>query len=256
MKHVVNRLQHLSHFFPRRVCQPPRVLVQPNPVNITTGRKFSFRIPENTFIDKEDGNTRSLSLKLKLVTNGLPQKCWYNFNETAQSVSGLIYNEFIVGVKMPEITLEVTAMDSCGLTARTQLTLSLNRPSLHCFEIAFVFNTTKSYECELMPVDLFVQKVVQFFGFSAELDISVINYSKVGPSGKIFSVKIAVLQSRVGCSPCDFAKITSLTDRILRRSDRNVQVGFQRFMSPMFGVSDVNTRGIDACVPRPVTPTR
>ena len=227
------------------------------PIIITAGKRFSFAIPANAFHDSVDGDTKSLSLRLTALTDGLAQKCWLQLNETAQVVNGLLYSEFTtVRVNMSNITLGITAMNSCGLSATANLTLILKIPSTHCFEISFTFNTTKTYTCEFVPINLFTNQVAQYLEFEAQRDISVVKYSKVGPTRNMFAVKIAVLDYQVGCNPCDFVQISSLTKELLLPTDQTIRKGFKTFMSPMFGIASIKTGKLGECASTPVTPTQ
>lgn len=238
-----------------RICKTPVVAQQISPINITAGRNFSFTIPEATF-SSEDGNTRSLSLNLRIIKNELPQNCWFSFNPNTQTIDGLIHNEFLVGLNSTSLKFEVIATDKCGLNATTELTFILTKPRLHCLELSFDFNTTDSYECEYIPIGRFVEYVAQYFGFSTEQDISIINYSRVGNTGKKFTVKISVLQSQISCIPCDFAKIATLKDQLLHLSDKTIRDPFKQFLSPAFDVTKIDVKGIDACAPKPFTSTQ
>ena len=240
-----------------RICHPPKVLAGLQTISITVGKRFSFAIPANAFHDSVDGDTRSLSLKLRTLTDGLAQKCWLQLNETAQLVNGLLYSEFsTVGVNMSTATVEITAINSCGLSARTNLTIIAKEHSTHCFEISFTFNTTKSYTCEFVLVNSFTNQVAKYLGFDTQRDISVIKYSKIDPTRKMFAVKIAVLDYQVGCTPCDFVQISSLTNELLLSTDQTVKKRFKTFMSPMFGIANIKTIKLGDCASTPVTPTQ
>lgn len=194
---------------------------------------------------------------MRPITSGLPQICWYSLNETTKKVDGLAYNDFVTaGVLKSNITLELTAMNSCGLKAKTNLTLIVNDPSPHCFEVSFIFNTTETHSCDFISVDQFVSKVEQYLGYHGQNDISIIKYSRVGQTGRIFTVKIAILQSQVGCSPCNFLQISSLTKKFLRLSDNTFEEKFTRFMSPMFGVFKISTNRNGTCADIPPTSTQ
>ena len=207
-------------------------------------------------MDPEFGDTRSLTLELSPTKIELRQRCWFSLNETTQVVNGLAYSELNTQVNSSNITFKLTAINSCGLNASTNLILVANQSSLHCFEMHFVFNATRNYACEFMAVDSFVRKVTQYLGFDAKQDIAVVTYSRVSQMGKVFTVKIAILPSQVSCAPCDVVQISSLTKKFLRQSDNKIQERFKSFMSPAFGVASISTKRLGACAPILFTSTQ
>lgn len=168
----------------------------------------------------------------------------------------MIYKEFLVDFVLARISFEVMATNNCGFSASSNLTLNPIQSSPHCFQIDFSFKTRISYDCEFIPAELFTRKVAEYLGFNFQQDLSLINYSKKDETGRMFSIKVAVTQSRVDCVPCDFVKVSLLTDKLLQRSNASIKNSFARFMLPMFEIAGVAARGIDACSPTPVTTTR
>ena len=105
---------------------PPRIISQVPVINAELCGSFSYRIPENTFFDQEDGNTRQLTLSLYL-TNGmpLPRTSWIQFIQSTQVIYGLFkvmerqsHNESI-------IQYSLVAMDKDGNRATTTVRISL-----------------------------------------------------------------------------------------------------------------------------------
>ena len=223
-------------------------------MRIDTGTAFSYTIPEGTFFDKEDGNTRSLSLKLQPVTSGLPAKCWYSFDEAKQTFSGLSYDGLLNEIKSRNVQFSLLATDSCALTSSENFTMQLSRPSRHCFEVSFEFKTLNLHECEWIPVSQFIDRVSSYLGTNSSLDIRARNFSKIGTSKTMFQVNIAILPTKVACRPCDYRAISDLTDRLVDKSDKSLKADFKNFMSPIYNVTKAKASGTNACVPV-VTPT-
>lgn len=143
---------------------------------------------------------------------------------------------------------KLMATDSCGLSAMDSITILLQKPVQACFELSFIFQTLKTYSCEWVPVGRFLEKVALFYGFSP-LDFNVVSYSKIGLTNTAFAVKIAVTQTKVRCEPCDFATISTLTDKVVRKADGTVVTAFKNFMSPDITVNNVVAVGVNSCVP-------
>ena len=128
------------------------------------------------------------------------------------------------------------------------VTVVLQKPAHACFELSFIFQTLHTYDCEWVAVKMFLDKVALFYRF-ASLDFNVVTYSKVGPTNKAFAVRIAVTQTKVKCEPCDFATISTLTEKVIRKSDNTVATEFKNYMSPDFTVNNVVAVGVNSCVP-------
>lgn len=58
-------------------------------VVIKSMSNFRLRIPEETFIDLEDGNTRKLNLKLKYENGSIVRNSWIGFDADNQMVYAL-----------------------------------------------------------------------------------------------------------------------------------------------------------------------
>ena len=217
-------------------------------MNLISGKSFSYTIPETTFIDAEDGNTRSMSLQLVKLSNNFPSTCWYSFNATSQKFDGLHSTNLMQGKSSVKFDFELLAKDSCGLSSMDNVTVALQKPAQACFELSFIFQTLKTYSCEWVPVKMFLDKVALFYGFSS-LDFNVVSYSKIGLTNKAFAVKIAVTQTKVRCEPCDFSSISTLTERVIRKSDNSVATAFKNYMSPDFAVNNAVAVGVNSCVP-------
>ena len=236
-------------FLSRTTCEAPMLANKIQPLGFITGLPFSYIIPDQTFNDKEDGGTRSLSLTMQPNSGNFPLTCWYIFNQTSQKVHGLPYNDFLSGASSLTLTFKLTATDSCLLSAMDNVSIDFQRPSKHCFEMMFTFKTAKTYSCEWIPVKMFVDKVASFYGLSNLSDIGVVSYSKADNNNDMFHVKMSLSQRKVRCEPCDFIKISDMTGRVLRTSDNTIRSEFNNFIFPMFTATNITAAGIDSCSP-------
>ena len=232
------------------ICQAP-VINEPNPSTIiVAGKSFSYQIPELTFLIPQGGNTRQLSLTLTQLSNNFPSKCWYSFNQTSQTISGLTYKSLVANQLDTEFVFEVTATHSCGgntYSVATNLSLNIPRPSKHCFEIMMSFKTPNNFNCEWVPVKMFADKVAEFYGFNSQQDIIILDYSKT--SDNMFTVKMTFSTSKLRCEPCDFIALVNSTGRIIRQSEMTIRPEFVSFMSPTFTVTSAQAVAIDTCIP-------
>ncbi|KAL4226710.1 cytoskeletal anchoring at plasma membrane [Mactra antiquata] len=67
-------------------------------LEVIVGRYFHYQIPRYTFFDKEDGNTRNLTLNISLIYGRpLPVNSWLFFNATSQTLYGIPLKSDVVG---------------------------------------------------------------------------------------------------------------------------------------------------------------
>lgn len=69
---------------------PPRLAHRLKKVAVFAGKVLRFKIPENTFVDIEDGTTSLLAVTLKtLEGKSLPPNSWIMLNESASEIIAL-----------------------------------------------------------------------------------------------------------------------------------------------------------------------
>ena len=90
--------------------KPSKKLVQ---ITASCGQ-FLYHIPDNTFIDEQDGDTRQLSLILKTTENTELETNWLILN--GQTINGIVSNDVIQGAKNGTYQFLLEAKDKNGLT--------------------------------------------------------------------------------------------------------------------------------------------
>ncbi|KAL7286124.1 hypothetical protein TKK_0019638 [Trichogramma kaykai] len=115
-------LRTTESFYPRIRNMAPKVERRLKKIPITQGKSLSYTIPEDTFSDPEDGNTRKLSLRVTEKGAPLKPSHWLQFNERTQEIYGLPLEEHY-GTYL----FEVEASDSEGLTASDKLDISVQQ---------------------------------------------------------------------------------------------------------------------------------
>ena len=105
---------------------PPKVLKEVDVFDVPLCSLFSFRIPENTFYDKEDGNTRMLRLELRQFNDQrLSKSSWIQFVESTQVVYGQLRQMDEINNGNKYISYILRAYDKNNLHAFTVVTLKL-----------------------------------------------------------------------------------------------------------------------------------
>ena len=112
---------------------------------VINGRSLKIQIPENTFMDPEDGNTRSMRVDV-LQENNTPLRVpWLKYDPKIQTIFALPFDENGIG----RYTFNIVATDSGGLNATDQLEIVVRQYSgarlvNHQFTIEFSFTKTKT----------------------------------------------------------------------------------------------------------------
>ena len=216
-----------------------------NATKAVAGRVFSFLVPERTFYDREDGNTRML--RLNISTPDHLSKCWFTFNSTLQTLKGLPFTALVAKKQNAIVSFQLTATDTCGLSVADNFSLILTKPDRHCFEMTIAFKTQKLYDCEWVAVNEFVNQVAMYYRFDVNKDIAVIDYARSKKFRDRLSVKLSFSQGIVKCDQCDSTEIANVTYRVLNRNNFTVNREFNEFLSPTFAAINVLTTGVDTC---------
>ena len=235
------------HFHRKPSCQAPVVLRNMLPVESTAGKSVEFVVPENTFYDMEDGTTQKLQLSLNSLLPNITSKCWYTFNSTSQALTGLPYSALLGKRNILRVNFKLIATDSCLLSVADNLSLVLEKPSRHCFEMTISFRTQNTYDCEWIAVKEFVHKLAIYYGFDMERDISVIDYARSKKFYDRFLVKLSFSQKIVKCDHCSPTQINNITYRVLHKENSTVHAEFNSALSPSLEAINVLITGVDAC---------
>ena len=215
-------------------CASPQIVRPQGVLPVSAGIIFTYTIPRNSFIDREDGDTRMLLLTLKPIMQTISTGCWYMFNSTTQLLMGLPYANLLGNRDFAIYPFELTATDSCGLQGKDNLSINVRRFDQRCFEINIVFQTLKSYDCEFVPTLGFTYLLYQYYGFQNIDNIRVVRYEKLVSSGNRFRITLTFTNSVFPCSQCTRQRLLNLTSRILNSTTFEINPNFNTFISPEF----------------------
>ena len=121
---------------------------------VVNGQSLKFKIPEETFIDPEDGNTRNMRVDV-LQENNTPLRVpWLKYDPSIQTIFALPFDENGIG----RYTFNIVATDSKGLNATDQLEIVVRqypgaRLVNHQFKIEFSFTklqNRKGWEWDML----------------------------------------------------------------------------------------------------------
>ena len=136
----------------QNVPQPPIVQKKLRKYAIVAGRSLRIQIPEDTFYDNDDGNTRNMRVDV-LQENGTPLRVpWLKYDPKIQTIFALPFDENGIG----RYTFNIVATNSKQQSAMDKLEIVVRQyPSVrlvnHQFNVEFSFTNwrpeaTKGWE--------------------------------------------------------------------------------------------------------------
>lgn len=182
-------------------------------IKVSVGRYYQFRVPENTFQDKEDGNTRNLSLSVSLVYGKpLPSDSWLMFDRSSQTLYGIPLKSDTIG---PDVLNKIilTAKDSEGQTVKDaiSLTYQYEKELNHIISMRFI----SSFEEFMTDRENLVQFARSVAGFYGDNNLAYLTFSNVDKG----SVIVAWSNTSLLGSMCRKSVIQELYDRLVDVND-------------------------------------
>ena len=187
------------------------------------------QVPENTFFDPEDGNTRKLNLKL-VTSDSLLLPKWIYFDGLIQTFYIYPTLEDAISYNQLSLKLKLIATDRTGLSATVTVSLVITLPpeAKYFFKFRFTINTFMSQALESL---LFSQTLSKYLGDSSLEYISVKSYSILSNLTRDYTFS----NCSIIYNPCDKALLNSLKKKFIT-SENFVISEFQFFMLPSFSI--------------------
>lgn len=147
--------------------QPPSVQNSIDHLIVIVGRYFQYIIPKSTFMDREDGNTRNLSLNISLVFGKqLPADSWLMFDPDAQMLYGIALEEDVNGNGSLSVINRfiLVATDSQGQSAKDVISITYRFEKDVTHEISLNFNSSYFGVLNRAYLLHIAQTIAKFFG--------------------------------------------------------------------------------------------
>ncbi|XP_066925834.1 uncharacterized protein, partial [Clytia hemisphaerica] len=157
-----------------------------------------YRIPEDTFFDKEDGNTGNLTLKLYRDED---TQCWLKFNATDQQMT-LLYDSGKAG---QTFNFTIQATDVRGESVNATLTVFFEERGRISYQLVFLFDIVETLPC--FEEKYFVSETMLTY-FNNTEEIGVASISK-GPDNLL--MEVVVEHCDMDFSPCNYIVMDRLT---------------------------------------------
>ncbi|XP_045164471.2 serine-rich adhesin for platelets-like isoform X1 [Mercenaria mercenaria] len=200
-------------------------------LKVIVGRYFKFQIPDGTFSDKEDGNTRNLSLRISLTySKPFPEDAWLMFNETSQTFYGIpLKNDSDGESVISEFTL--IAEDSQGQVAKDAISLTYEYEKDVNHRISVAFNGSyEKFTNDRMNLIKVAEKIADFYN---DENLNFLTFSNVETG----SVVIVWSNNSLIGTTCIKSKIQELYNRL---SDDNGTISDQ-FVALFTDFTPINT---------------
>lgn len=187
---------------------PPIVKNYLRPYKITEGDILNLPIPEDTFNDYEDGNSRNLKLVL-MTMDGLTMSpiSWIQLNATSQTLYGLP-REYDIG----KHDYLLAAIDSGGKLSRLVFEMTVERrPRDHKISHEFSLTLDLNFKVFLLSVDKQINvanKIAKLYG---DPDTQMISVTKMEAG----SVRYAWTNNSLPTDECPIREISGLVSYLI-----------------------------------------
>ena len=167
---------------------PPTITSRLAFLNVSVCGMFSFRIPENTFYDTEDGDTRKLTLNLANAQNQpLSGNFWLQLNKSSQTIYG--YATAATAFELTKTSLILTATDRTSLSASNSFTVNIIGPYqiIRDCQIQVEFSSsTHSGLSNIHLVQMIAQNLQKYFSLTSS-EIGLVDFQRRSSSQFTFS---------------------------------------------------------------------
>lgn len=239
---------------PQKPVQPPQPPLTPptnfspilrNPVdhiNATVGELLVFKVPDDTFYDPEDVDSRTLKMSLLTVDREqIPTDHWLQFDGKNREFYGI---PLVQDVGRSEYQL--ICEDSGGLPASDSLVVQVHAPTRQQYPVEFSATVAMDYEAFVTSATLqrkFVEKIRDLFNDQTTASIHLSSISRG-------STIISWYNKTLATSPCPREEIHRL-ESMLVNNDRTISTRVQDIMDPEFQIASIKLQLIGACKGRP-----
>ncbi|XP_028402398.1 uncharacterized protein LOC114525338 [Dendronephthya gigantea] len=192
-------------------------------LNITCCERFSYAIPPDLFHDKEDGNTRNLSLSIRYTSaSRSPSETWIMLNDTAKTIEGVIALD--EAQKRSGLVFEqfyIIATDSGRLEANASVTITVLQPlPTSNYQVSLFLKRLHSFSTQLEEILNIIQKLSLYFKGVTSDEVRVLSYSREN-TVTVFKWSLAGLRLK----PCDSLAIANISQKLKAADGRQAIYG-------------------------------
>ena len=237
---MMSTLQPSVTVQPPGLNTPPKVIKEIPVFEIPLCSLFNFRIPENTFYDKEDGSTRNLRLELRQFNDQqLAETSWIQFVESTQVVYGQ-YRQMDDSQNTDNryVSYILRAYDRAGLRTFTVITLMI--PNMNQIPFFITGSFTRFFDertPELISQLYLTSKIASYLDEQDNSNVLAISYYRTSTI-----VRFGWTSCKLVKMNCDNTDVQNYIKRFLmvETSDDQVNTQFIQAMKPYYTTLDVS----------------
>ena len=213
-----------------------------------SGKITSYQIPQNIFMDVEDGDTRNLTLVCFTgdEKNNISMP-WIVFNSTTQTLTAFPLSYDYDNQVKPQL-LHLRAYDHSGLYTTTQFQIAIHAPLKNLSYLVSMKLLISFDEFISSPILRFelASRIGEFY--RGPLNNNSVYFHSVRNGSTILSFNNLTLATT---NLCDKESIQSNVDVIKSPSTNEPQKGFKDFLSPQFPIVDMDVKYAGVCAIAP-----
>ena len=220
----------------------PRVVNSIGRIVAYVGRMLIYKIPADTFYDREDGWTSNLTLVCRYLDGRkIDASFWVHFDNTSQTLSGLPFLNDYNSQGSVGVGIQIIAQDRKGNFAKDVLNIYIERQPVD-LQFTISLRILRSYREFLANSSLKVvlfNRVITFYNASRAS-------SYYGSSLVNGSVIFSWSDTTIAGSVCNKAAIVATLGR-LQSSSGSTDAAFAQWMSPEFPVLGITLSYLGVC---------
>lgn len=203
----------------------PPMLINPIPdIDVPSCGYLTYKIPNTTFYDAEDGWTGNLTLTLERNRN-----CWLEFDKTSQTLYGMVSKEAIANMPVAGYRITITAVDSRGSMVNTTVNVTVSQYMQSSFELVVLFETAPSLNLSCLK-----EKILVLEKFKSYLqDANSLTIKSVVKGTDSVIMEVIVMNCSMRYQPCDYISMDGMLNQ-LEDSTGTVKREFYNHMLPQF----------------------
>eukprot|EP00795_Rhopilema_esculentum_P015219 gene15219-6422_t len=189
---------------------------------------FSYTIPDDTFQDKQDGNTRKLKLTLlQSNANRIPADYWLQFDSVNQKIVTVLTSTQSFASYPKEHNFILIATDSTNASVNTTVKVKIN-PIMPAYSHTFSIQTVYQLENSNLVLYQFVKKIQSYLSDNRR-NFRVVSATR----GSGNSLAVTWTNCSLRYSPCDVIGIRKISEQ-LQVTRGTINSNFIQAMQPEF----------------------
>ena len=222
-------------------------------INISICQILKYKIPSQTFLDKEDGDTRNLTLGFQNTSNNQTNSSWISLDVPSQTLYGIPTVEIARHQSPGGYKFKLTAADSHGALGEMIVTIFVKDDvmvdSYRLTTSARIPEIFRNSQHVVLKAIEFVEAIQRFLSGSVIDDMRIIRFDKMTSS----ELMVTWSNCSHGYTPCDYKKIESLREMAIYEKSLP-QPKFIQSLAPAFIVESVEEEMRGPCLNKgPVT---